>query len=1012
MPRRPVSGTLACLLVVLIVGGGSGLLIGPPVAAAAAAPPAAAAAAAAAPDVDLRVTVAGPASGVPGGAFTYRVVASNNSLPSADGAVITIALPEGATEVATSCAAAGGAVCPDTVDQDGGSASATVPTLPHLGEITVTVTGRFPATPVSSVTLSATVVPPAGLVDTDPASDSSSVSTALLTGADLSVDLTQASGEFSPGEPLRLTLGAVNDGPEAADGALLALFSYGEIPGSGGTPLTARTHIVSCTATGGAVCPDLADRESISAAVMAPIPTFPAGSRIVVVLTVEPQLDGLCTPPVSWSSAARITGPPGATDPDTDQRFLTATGFPPACAPADLSVTQVQAAGTFAPGEPFELTVTARNDGPEAADGALLSISGFGTSTRDIPAQQAAAVTIRSCTASGGAVCPELADTEFSALAVQTAVPSFPAGGSVVIVLTVDPVPSSGCGTITWHTTSRIAPPAGRSDPKPGDNERSTDAVGPDVPCPVADLTVSQSQASDSFAPGEPLRITLTVGNDGPEAADGAFLSVFSSGTTSDGTGRVLTGAVRFLSCTAAGGAVCPVTTDRAGSNPALQTALPTFPAGGRVVITMTVDPTTTGTCSRSIAWTTSAQVSAPDGVVDPAAGNGSTVGASGSAPCVDVSVNSALGRVAVRAGDPVRSTVVVAASGTGPARSVRFTDVLPVGFVYSGGSCVPATAVSTCGPLTWNPVTREVSSTIPVIGAADSVTFTLTGTAGPVPGTFATRASAVSGTGADAYVDINPGSDVSTVNLQISNTASRIGVTPVLTGLPAGGVSTDLPLSGEIICGTQGAVSWSATVPAGASTAGSAPVLFYDGEDCTVSVDAFQPPAGYVLVGPPQVATDGLRPLGPDSDVRILVTVAFAADESSTTPDPSTPDTSTPVTSTPGTTTPGTTTPAPSTTAPGPVFDPAGTNPADVVPWFTDRSGRGVPDSTASGRPYIAGAPLASTGVPVLSGVAAGAGLLLIGALLLVGVPLLRGRHRPRPGQRRAAIVADTTER
>jgi hypothetical protein len=199
----------------------------------------------------------------------------------------------------------------------------------------------------------------------------------------------------------------------------------------------------------------------------------------------------------------------------------------------------------------------------------------------------------------------------------------------------------------------------------------------------------------------------------------------------------------------------------------------------------------------------------------------------------------------------------------------------------------------------------------------------------------------------------------VSTVSLQVFNTASTLRLTKALVGLPATGLAEPLTFTGDVTCGTQGTKPWTVLIRAGASSATATGLEFYDGESCTVTEDDPPPaPAGYTYAGAAAVAPAQIDVLGPAATVRVTsTTVLVQPGQAGGAPD-ATPTASRPVGS--------------------------GETPAVGSP--------------AGGSP-VGGGPLASTGGP---------SLLLLGwalGLSALGLRLVRGggrRRRGRPGHSR----------
>ena len=89
---------------------------------------------------------------------------------------------------------------------------------------------------------------------------------------------------------------------------------------------------------------------------------------------------------------------------------------------ADLSITKVDLGTTYTPGGSFSYTITVTNNGPDAADGAAVA---------DV--LEAWAINpIWTCTASGGAVCPDPGPSNGS---INETIGTFPNGGQLVYVL-------------------------------------------------------------------------------------------------------------------------------------------------------------------------------------------------------------------------------------------------------------------------------------------------------------------------------------------------------------------------------------------------------------------------------------------------------------------------------------------------------------------------------------------------------------------------------------------------
>jgi uncharacterized repeat protein (TIGR01451 family) len=170
-------------------------------------------------------------------------------------------------------------------------------------------------------------------------------------------------------------------------------------------------------------------------------------------------------------------------------------------------------------------------------------------------------------------------------------------GGSVVYTAS-GTVAASATGTLS--NTATVAPPAGVTDPAPGNNS-ATDTT---VLTPAVDLAITKSDGLASAVPGESVTYTITISNGGPLDAVGAGVADTFPPELSNVA----------WTCEASAGASCT----GSGSGDLSDTV--TVPVGGHVTYTVTadIDPGAVG----SVANTAGVQPAA--GMVDPVPGNNS----------------------------------------------------------------------------------------------------------------------------------------------------------------------------------------------------------------------------------------------------------------------------------------------------------------------------------------------------------------------------------------------------
>lgn len=869
---------------------------------------------------DLQITKTGPVSANGGDGFLYVLTIDNNGPGAAGGASVVDSLPPNLSNVAAVCVSAiNGAACPSSMAIDASGVTAIIPSFPSLGRVIINIAGNFPSSGPSSITNSARVDTPVGVTDPDLATNTSVVSTAMSYKTDLAVTKTQSSNVFAPGVPITYTMTLQNNGPASADGAHIqdSLTNFANY--NSGPPydyLTIANTFVSCTASGGAVCPASSNFNSQSATGIdyvlfnTSVPSLPSGGSITIVYSMTPTITGAqrCGTGAGFlQNEFRASVPAGMTDSDYNNnaaQVSISTPQSPNCPQSDLAVTKTQSTDTFSTGAPVTYTMTLVNNGPNAADGTNIrdSITSFANYNAGAPYDYMnIEASFVDCSASGGAVCPDgpnfnnISATGIDYNLFNTTVPSLPAGGALTIVYTMTPTIvgtqrcSSGAGFI--QNEFRATLPSGMTDSNYDNNASQVSIQTPRAPdCPQTDLEVTKTQSSDVFVAGQPITYTMTLLNHGPNAVDQVQItdSITNFANYTYGAPyQYINTSTAFVSCTAAGGAVCPDASNFGNQSQAgidvmlFSTAVPKLPVGGAVTVVYTMTPTAlpVPSCGNSassfIQNTFSASV--PAGYIDLGPASNS---ASVSLPvsCADISVNKKVDPVTTSvSGSTVVYTIDVAnATGSAAANNVAFSDPLPSGFVYGNAMCAAQTPNAICGAVNYDAASHTVTSTIPALPEGGIVRFVITGAAGNTAGTYANTASAAVAPG---WLDPVPSSNSSTVNFQIFNTSSPITVTKKVQGLPAAGMPAAMTFTGTITCGAQAPQTWSATVAAGALSADSAALTFYDKDSCTVTEDT--PPAapnGYTWVGTATIAPNPTNVLGPATPLTVVVTNTLAA--------------------------------------------------------------------------------------------------------------------------------------
>jgi uncharacterized repeat protein (TIGR01451 family) len=199
---------------------------------------------------------------------------------------------------------------------------------------------------------------------------------------------------------------------------------------------------------------------------------------------------------------------------------------------------------------------------------------------------------------------------------------------------------------------------------------------------PQADLSVSKTDGQASSVPGQPVSYTIVAGNAGPSAVTAALLS--------DSPPASLSGV--NWTCTASAGSSCPAS----GSGPI--SASVNLLVGGTATFTMTaqVAPDATGTLANT------ASISAPAGVLDPAAANNAATDTNALTPLADLGLTLSDSPDPVAQGATLLYTLQATNLGPSTSPSMTITDTLPgqVTFVSStppSPTCMHLAGVVTC---------------------------------------------------------------------------------------------------------------------------------------------------------------------------------------------------------------------------------------------------------------------------------------------------------------------------
>ena len=589
---------------------------------------------------DLSVTKYGPTSVAPNSLLTFKLVVANAGYIAADGARLADAVPVGLTNVTWTCQGeVGGAVCPNVSGSN--AIDETIAIFPAGSSLTYLVTGSVGLS--GQITNQASLTPPVGVVDPDPANNNDSSLTTIepITGiADLSVTKT-GPASVANGDDVEYRLLVANAGTSPVVGALVV----DQLPSGLTDVVWTCAPAIGST---GAVCQDTFGTGDVNARV-----DLPVGSRVEIQVTGKAPATGTA----AFANVAEVFAPAGIADPDPDNNLSSAviTQLVFAPLPADLVVLK-NAPALVSPSGDLTYTVTISNAGASAANGALF--------TDNVPV----GVTGFAWTCNletGGAICPNTSGTG----AVSETIKVFPAGSSLTYTLTGQ-APASG----TVANTATLAAPDGVVDPDPSNNSDTTYTALSEAPLPAtADLSVTK-YGPTSVAPDSAVTFKLVVANAGYVAADGARLT--------DAVPVGLTN-VTWTCQGQVGGAICP----QASGTGAIDDTIDTFPAGSSLTYLVT------GSVGLSGEITNQASLTPPAGVVDPDPTNNndsSLTTVELITGIADLSVTKT-GPASVSNGQTVQYRLLVGNAGTSPVTGAQVVDRLPAGLTGVTWTCTEA---------------------------------------------------------------------------------------------------------------------------------------------------------------------------------------------------------------------------------------------------------------------------------------------------------------------------------
>ncbi|HEX7915965.1 DUF7507 domain-containing protein [Rudaea sp.] len=609
----------------------------------------------------------------PNGQIVYTIVASNTGSVSAVGTVVSDPAPTGIASQTWTCAASGGAVCPNASGT--GDLNETLTTFPAGSTVTYTVTATVIATPPATVTNTATATPPSGGVCTPNNTPPPCKSTVTVPPVpQVSVQKSTPATTLTPNGQIVYTIVASNTGSVSAAGTTV----------TDPAPTGIASQTWTCSAAGGAVCPNASGTGDLNET----LATFPASSTVRYTVTATV----IATPPATVTNTATVTPPSGG--------LCTPNNTPPPCKSTvtvppvpQVSVTKTTNATTLTPNGQIVYTIMASNTG---------SVSAAGTTVTD-PAPTGIASQTWICSVAGGAVCPNASGSGD----LNETLATFPAGSTVTYTVTATII-ATPPSTVT--NTATVTPPSGglctpNNTPPPC---KSTVTVPP-----VPQVSVRKSTPATTLTPNGQIVYTIVASNTGSVSAAGSVVSDPAP------TGI----ASQTWTCGAAGGAACP----NASGSGNLNETLATFPAGS--MVTYTVTATVIATPPATV--TNTATVTPPSGGLctpnntPPPCRSTVTV-----PPVPQVSVMKTTNTTTVTPNGQIVYTIVASNVGSVNAPGTIVTDPIPAGIAGQAWTC-SASAGAVCPNASGSGTLNETLAAFP---AGGTVTYTVMATVSSSP--------------------------------------------------------------------------------------------------------------------------------------------------------------------------------------------------------------------------------------------------------------------------------------
>ena len=562
-----------------------------------------------------------------------KTVADDDTKATVEGLLVRDLFPA-ALDCAWTCVADVGASC--TAGPVAGDLVDSV-TLAEGTEVTYTAICQIDPGAAGTLSNTASLTIPAGVLDVDPSNDSDTDVDTLFPAADLVLTKSDGTTTAIPGGSITYTLVASNPtGPSDVLGAQVVDFFAPELD-----------CLWSCATAEGATC---APGQTVGD--VQDFADLPVGGSVTYTAVCQIASTALG----SLANTADLLPDPGTTEIDPSDN--TASDLDTVLVPtADLVITKDDGLSQATPGESLVYTLTVSNPlGPsDLLDATVSDVFPTGLDC------------LWGCVGSGGATCNpgQVAGNLLDSVDLPV--------GAVATYTAVCQVAPDALGTLV--NTATVAVPTGSFDPDPSNDSASDDDT---ELIPVADLAITKDDGVETAIPGGQVTYTITVANPmGPSTASALVEDLFPP--TLDCTWTCVGQDGGHGSGQCASG---PVSGDLVDTV--------TLPVGSAVVYTALcqVDPQATG----ALGNTATVAIVAPG--IDPEPGNDNASDLDTLVPHVDLAITKTDRVAEVVPGEDVVYTLTVSNAGPSPALGALVSDTPPTGLGCSW-SCVAGVGAS-----------------------------------------------------------------------------------------------------------------------------------------------------------------------------------------------------------------------------------------------------------------------------------------------------------------------------